>query len=299
MSQHTVDIRDEPTACQWSSQGLRLNYLDWGNAQAPLLLLLHGNGDHARSWDATAQRLRNHWHVITPDWRGHGDSQWSPDGAYFTSYFVMELADLMEHLNAQAASIVAHSFGGVVALRYAAMFPERVQQLVIVDGHGPSADARQRWAEEGDVARTRNWIEKRRLIAARPTRVLPSLEHAAKRFMQDNKRLSHANAERLAQHAVKAVNGGFAWKRDPLTRVFAPEDFTQETGEVWRHVTAPTLFLYAEDSWKFTPAVRQLEAHFAKAQGFVFESAGHWLHHDQFDQFIGVVTDFLSPPTDS
>ncbi len=52
----------------------------------------------ARSWDVAARALSAEWHVIAPDWRGHGDSQWSPDGAYSTPYFVMELADLIDLL---------------------------------------------------------------------------------------------------------------------------------------------------------------------------------------------------------
>src|SRR5215475_1558263 len=71
-----------PTTHSFISQRLRLRYVDWGNPDAPPLILLHGGRDHSRSWDWTAQELRAKWHVIAPDLRGHGDSDWSADGDY-------------------------------------------------------------------------------------------------------------------------------------------------------------------------------------------------------------------------
>ena len=67
----------QPVSRVFTSQGLDLHYLDWGNDGAPLLLLLHGSRDHARSWDWTARALRHQWHVIAPDLRGHGTESWS------------------------------------------------------------------------------------------------------------------------------------------------------------------------------------------------------------------------------
>ncbi len=293
MSVASPPSSDEPASRRWTSQGLALNYHDWGNPGAPVLLLLHGNGDQARSWDAAAKALSGEWHVIAPDWRGHGDSQWSPDGAYATAYFVMELADLIDYLNVQRVAIVAHSFGGVVALRYAAMFPERVHKLVVVDGHGPPDSARERWSRQGDAARTREWIEKRRQLASREPSDMPSIEEAARRLQKNRPRLSDTGAQALARHAVKPTETGFAWKRDPLVGAFLPEDFAQETGEVWQRITAGTLFLYARESWKYEHEVRELERHFRDATGYVFENAGHWLHHDQPDEFFRVVGEFL------
>ncbi|NLY59590.1 MAG: alpha/beta fold hydrolase [Gammaproteobacteria bacterium] len=73
---------DVPQHCFYHSRGLRLHYLDWGNPQAPLLILVHGGLEHARVWDQLAQQLRADRHVVVPDLRGHGDSDWSGGGAY-------------------------------------------------------------------------------------------------------------------------------------------------------------------------------------------------------------------------
>src|SRR6516164_886165 len=71
-----------PTSRIYFSQRLRLHYVDWGNPGAPPVILLHGCRDHCRNWDWVATALRRDWHVLAPDLRGHGDSQWSPDGSY-------------------------------------------------------------------------------------------------------------------------------------------------------------------------------------------------------------------------
>ena len=90
----TLDGMPGPTSRIFFSQRLRLHYVDWGNPDAPPLLLIHGGRDHCRNWDWMAQALRQDWHVIGPDLRGHGDSQWSPDGNYSMSGYIYDLAQL-------------------------------------------------------------------------------------------------------------------------------------------------------------------------------------------------------------
>src|SRR5205085_2757862 len=79
-----------PTSRIYFSQRLRLHYVDWGNPTAPPLLLVHGGRDHCRNWDWVASALRRDWHVLAPDLRGHGDSQWPPDGNYSTAADALE-----------------------------------------------------------------------------------------------------------------------------------------------------------------------------------------------------------------
>ncbi len=71
-----------PVSRIYFSQRLRMHYVDWGNEQAPPLILLHGGRDHCRSWDWVAATLRSDFHVIAPDLRGHGNSEWSASGHY-------------------------------------------------------------------------------------------------------------------------------------------------------------------------------------------------------------------------
>jgi pimeloyl-ACP methyl ester carboxylesterase len=121
----------EPASRTYLSQGLRLHYLDWGNPGAPLLLLVHGISDHARSWDQTARALCREWHVVTPDLRGHGDSAWSPDKSYLNSCYLVDIANLMASLPHERTAVVAHSLGGNIMARHTAIFPDQVAKLVL------------------------------------------------------------------------------------------------------------------------------------------------------------------------
>ena len=64
-----------PNSHTYFSQRLRLHYVDWGNEQAPPLLLVHGGRDHCRNWDWVAEALRDDYHIIAPDLRGYGDTE--------------------------------------------------------------------------------------------------------------------------------------------------------------------------------------------------------------------------------
>ena len=127
-----------PTSNSFISQRLKLHYVDWGNRGAPPLLLVHGGRDHCRNWDWVADKLRNRYHIIAPDLRGHGDSAWSPDGNYAMDGFVYDLAQLIHQLDLGPISIVAHSMGGNIALRYTGLYPQNVRKLVAIEGLGPS-----------------------------------------------------------------------------------------------------------------------------------------------------------------
>jgi pimeloyl-ACP methyl ester carboxylesterase len=201
----------EPVCRTLTSQGLKLNYVDWGNEGAPLLLLIHGMRDHARSWDWTARALRDRWHVVAPDLRGHGDSQWSPDGAYLSPFHVLDIVDLIETLGREQVTIIGHSYGGNVSARYAAIFPQRVRKLVLVDGLGASVEVLAKWTEYGQVERTRDWIEKRRETAARKPRRFGTLEEAVRRMAAANQHLSEDQARHLAVHGIPiTARAGYA-----------------------------------------------------------------------------------------
>jgi pimeloyl-ACP methyl ester carboxylesterase len=283
----------EPVSRTHLSQGLELHYLDWGNEGAPLLLLVHGMWDHARSWDWTARALRSRWHVIAPDLRGHGDSQWSSDGAYLHAFHALDIADLIETLEGQQVTLVGHSFGGNVCGRYAALFPERVRKLVMVDSLGPSANVLAGWAEQGPVKRTREWIERRREVAIRTPRRFATIAVAAGRMIAANRHLSEDRARHLAQHGVRLHDDGYGWKYDPRMGTFLPEDFAVDTTAFWRAITAPTLLCWSTESWTTNPEVDGCAAHFRNHRVVVFEKAGHWLHHDQFDAFLALLNEFL------
>jgi len=284
-----------PTSQSFISQRLRLHYAEWGDPSAPPLLLVHGGRDHCRSWDWTAQEFVKDWRVIAVDLRGHGDSAWSPDGDYTMQSWVYDLAQLVHQLKVAPVTIVAHSLGGNIALRYTGLYPENVKKLVAIEGLGPSPkmmaerDAlpvRERW---------RKWIDDRRAVAGRMQKRYASIEDALARMKAENAYLTDAQARHLTVHgAMQNEDGTYSWKFDPYLHVFPVLDMPQSAIEqVWAAITCPTLLCYGENSWASNPETDGRLRHFSSARVVRFADAGHWLHHDQFDRFIAELRAFL------
>ncbi len=284
-----------PTSHYFVSQRLRLHYADWGNRAAPLLLLLHGGRDHCRSWDWTAEQLRRDWHVIAPDVRGHGDSAWSPDGNYAMDAMVYDLAQLVHQLDANPVTIVAHSMGGNIAIRYTGLYPDTVRKLVAIEGLGPSPDFMAQREAVPFPDRWRKWIADKRQAAGRLPKRYPTLEAALERMQSENAYLTAEQARHLTVHGVnRNEDGSWSWKFDNHLNVWPIFDMPQAHIEaLWRAITCPVLMLYGSDSWASNPEKDGRIRHFATASVKEYDRAGHWLHHDQFDRFIADLRDFL------
>ena len=137
----------EPADRFYESQGLRLHYADWGNESAPPLILIHGGLDHCRNWDAIATSLRSRFHVIAPDLRGHGDSDWARGSSYSLSDNVYDLSRLLRHAGLKDAAIVGHSMGGLAVSAVAQQVPNRIMGLVMGDtAFGFRTAALSQWA---------------------------------------------------------------------------------------------------------------------------------------------------------
>src|SRR6266851_4620592 len=127
-----------PTSHLYYSQRLKLHYVDWGNHDKPLAILLHGGRDHCRSWDFVALALRNHFHVVAVDLRGHGDSDWAIGGSYSITDHVLDVGQLVNALEPrEPVVLIGHSLGAGVALQRAGVFPESVGACVAIEGLGP------------------------------------------------------------------------------------------------------------------------------------------------------------------
>ncbi len=288
-------MRHGPTSNSFTSQRLRLHYVDWGNAGKPTLLLVHGGRDHCRSWDWVAEQLCADWHIVAPDLRGHGDSQWSPDGTYETTAFVYDLAQLVHQLDVGPVTIVAHSLGGNVALRYTGLYPEMVRKLVAIEGMGPSPKLMAERAAVPFADRWRKWIADKRAAAGRLPKRYATLDDALARMQAENAYLTDEQARHLTVQGMnRNEDGSWSWKFDNHLNVWPFTDIAPaEMASLWEAITCPTLLLYGANSWASNPEKDGRIEHFRNARVVEFENAGHWLHHDQFDRFMAELHGFL------
>ncbi len=281
-----------PTSHYYYSQRLKLHYVDWGNPQKPPLLLVHGGRDHCRNWDWVARELRRDWHLIAPDLRGHGDSQWACGGSYALIDYTLDVAQLLDALQVFPITIVGHSLGGSVALQYAGTFPERVSRVVAIEGLGPPPYLLR---ETPAQVRMQQWIAEMQALATRHPRRYSSLEEAVARMREANPRLTPAQAYHLTVHGVnRNEDGTYTWKFDNYVRAASPYLFNmREARALWSEITCPTLLIRGTESWASDPEEDGRASAFRNYRLVNIEKAGHWVHHDQLDRFLEEVRAFL------
>lgn len=282
-----------PTSHYFYSQRLKLHYVDWGNPDKPLLLLIHGGRDHCRNWDWVAQQLRHDFHIIAPDLRGHGDSQWSIGGAYAMIDYTLDVAQLLSALQVFPVTIIGHSLGGSIALQYTGVYPDRVAKVVAIEGLGPPP-----WMIKKSPPHERmaTWIAEMQALAQRHPHRYHSLDEAIARMREANPHLSPERAHQLTVHGCyRDEDGTYLWKFDNYVRAASPYLFNMEDArELWGRITCPVLLLRGTESWASDPEKDGRASAFRDYTFHNIERAGHWVHHDQLDKFLDLVRQFLS-----
>lgn len=280
-----------PQSRFYESHGLRLHYADWGNADAPPLILVHGGRDHCRSWDAIARSLQPHFHVIAPDLRGHGDSDWTKGGSYALTEYVYDLAQLVRSIAASDVTLIGHSMGGMVSLIFSGAFPELVSKLVVLDGVTMLPDSPKPPVHE----RISRWVGQLDRLHDRTPRRYATIEDAAAQMVPHNKRLSRDLALHLATHGARRnADGTYSWKFDPYQRASAPHRlWPDDHVALWSRIACPTLLLNAGESFLAGARSAGLERYFQQARIETIAGAGHWLQHDKPEEVLSEIRKFL------
>jgi esterase len=111
---------------------MRFHYLDWGGNGHPILFL-HGGGINAHTWDVVCLMLRERYHCIALDQRGHGDSEWSPAIDYGVATQVGDVEGFIEKLGLANPVLVGQSMGGLNSIAYSIRHSAKMKGLVVVD----------------------------------------------------------------------------------------------------------------------------------------------------------------------
>ncbi len=281
----------DPTQHFFESQRLRLSYWDWGNADAPPMVLVHGGRDHSRAWDRIAEAFRDDYHVVAPDLRGHGDSDWALGSQYGLPDFIPDLVRLIEIVGGPA-TVVAHSFGGQVSTITAGTYPELFAAFIAIEGTSSLQPAE---FPEMSPAWMREWSERVRGFEKPSFRVYKTVDEAAQRIAEANPRLPADFVPDIARYAVKPVEGGYVWKFDNWVHGRTSMEIRRdERVQFWRAIPCPTLLFYGDEShiaFRVSPDAYQ---HFPNARAVTVPGAGHWVHHDQPALVIEEMRKFLA-----
>jgi lipase len=111
---------------------MRLHVHEWGDADAPPVVCLHGVTAHGERFKQLAEeRWAARFHVLAPDLRGHGRSGWDPPWTFATH--VADLIETIDDLGLERPDWVGHSWGGRLILELAARRPERIGRVALLD----------------------------------------------------------------------------------------------------------------------------------------------------------------------
>ena len=278
----------------YGARRLKLSFLEWGRNNNPVLILLHGGLESARSWDRLASRMCRDWRIIVPDLRGHGDSDWALGGAYGVLDYVSDIAALLHLLKIDRTAIAGHSLGGAVALQLAALYPERVERVCAIEGLRPVPQSR--IDEENErIAELRRWCDDLVNLNDRSERVYLDVEAAAAHLQASDPRMPPGTAYHAALTNTRSTDGGICWKYDLQLRQFTSIERTApEPSAFWKLVRCPTLLVYGAESWAVNPEKDGRGSYFANAEVVTVPDAGHNVQHHQPDIFHELLTGFLS-----
>ena len=275
-------VENEPVDRFVEVNGINLHYLEWGNTDRPTILMLHGISQQAHSWDFISLPLSVDYRVIALDQRGHGDSDWSPNGNYSTDIYVGDIEGFVGAMGLQNFHLMGHSMGGRNSLAWASGRPGVLKSLTIVDT-GPETQRR-----------GQNRIQQFRELPDE----LDTLDEFASRVMEYTGRNREQTMGALKYSIRQRQDGKWTWKYDQAMRVSgfrAPTWTPEQLWDGWRKIDCPALVVRGARSDIFADEtmVRMAEEH-PDCTTVTVENAGHLVQGDNPPDFLAAVRGLLS-----
>jgi pimeloyl-ACP methyl ester carboxylesterase len=231
--------KTQPKSERVTVGGLQLHYLDWGNPTAPPLVCVHGYTGSAGAFNGFARHFRDRFHIIALDVRGHGESEWSPGGAYTYRDQAGDLAAFVDRLGLDRFILLGTSMGGIIAMTYAMEHGQRLRALLLNDV-GPEV-------ERGSQRITQ-------MVGSRPNE-FATLD-AAMAWRRDTSPVvagrNAADQRELARGVLRQrPDGKWGWKLDPAyirQRIESGAPIRPDLWPALAQLACPTLVVWGTDS---------------------------------------------------
>lgn len=253
----------------------QLHYKRYGAGEP--LIILHGLFGCWDNWHPVAKDLSRRFCVCVPDLRNHGRSFHSERFDY--DVMADDIRRLMDDLGVRRASLLGHSMGGKVALRFAALFPERLERLIVVDTtHRASRPVH----AEAVEALSRLDVTSLTRLKDAEGRLRPAIPDPAVRLF-------------LLKNLEHLQDGSYRWKVN-LDAIRLSLDIICGPVAV-RGTLAPCLFIRGGRSDHISnadwPEIMRI---FPQAKLATIPHAGHWVHVDEPRGFLQAVNEFMKLP---
>jgi epoxide hydrolase 4 len=291
-----MSIQESPAAFRHehvSTNGITLHTVQAGDAGGPLVILLHGFPEFWYGWRHQIAPLATAgYRVWAPDQRGYGESS-KPRriSAYRIDRLAEDVLGLMDAAGRERAHLVGHDWGGAVAWRVAALHPQRVERLAILNCPHPRVMTQNLTRNAGQAARSSYvfFFQLPRL----PELLLGAHEHALlARSLRRSSRPGTFSDEELARYRE-------AWSQPGALRAMVNWYRALRFGAGGRggggRITVPTLILWGERDRFLAPELAEQSLAMCDSGRLVrLQSATHWLQHEEPERITQALLGFLS-----
>jgi esterase len=263
---------------------LRFRYLDWGNEGLRPLLFLHGGALTAHTWDLCCLALRDEFHCIALDQRGHGDSDWAPDADYSIGAQREDIRGFIDTLGLDRFVLAGMSMGAINALAFAIQYPERLSHLVLIDA-GPEV-------RRPGSRRIRDFVN--------GSSKQETLEEIIERALTFNPRRDPLILRRSLMHNLRRQSDGtWSWKYDRkrFQQMDREAHAAERRGlaEGLAKVTCPTLVVRGAESDVFHDEdAERLAQRLPDGRWVKIPHAGHTVQGDNPKDLAAALRDFLA-----
>ena len=291
MNTHYTAVRT-PNRRDVELRGVHHVLTEWGDADADLVVYLHGWGDTGSSFQFVVDALPDDWRVVAPDWRGFGHSGRNLSSYWFPDYLA-DLDSLLQILSPdEPVRLIGHSMGANVAGLYAGAMPERISRLVNLEGFG-LRDSQ----PEDAPGRYREWIS--RLREEPRFRRFRDIDALASHIRQRSPKLGEERARFVAECWSDADDGERVILADPKHKLPNPVLYRRaEAQACWHNISAPVLQVVGDRSpymdWLGgDDGEPHVDLGVVNAETLVLKDIGHMLHFEAPEQVAEAIDRFL------
>lgn len=265
------------------ARGVRLAGDTWGDPRDPLVVLQHGGGQTRHAWKHTGQQLgASGYYAVSFDSRGHGDSDWAPDGDYTEDAMVEDLLCVVAAVGGSKPALIGASLGGITSMIAAGESHLDVSALIVVDV-APRIESR-------GVERIH------RFMTGRPEGFASLDEVADAISAYQPHRPRPSSLDGLAKNLRIGADGRYRWHWDPRFRpdLRDPVEREPRLSECVRALTAPTLLVRgAKSDVLSAKSVEHFLTLCPHAQTIDVAGAAHMVAGDRNDLFGDALREFL------
>ena len=274
-----------PSAFVILNDGARVHYRERGPQDAPVLMLLHGSNSSLLDWESWSTILSDKFRIVTVDLPGHGLTGAVPSGDYSEAGMTVFVKRFADKLGLGRFAIGGNSMGGGIAARFAEMYPDRVNHLILVDASGMKAGFGDHLPLAFRLARTP--VVNRLLLHVTPrSMVVEGLNDATVRKAV----LTDAMIDQYWDFA--RMEGT---RQATVVRFQLPED--SYVSEHTDAIKAPTLILWGEEDHLIPVAAAQAWAKAILGSKLViYPATGHLPMEEVAGESAGDVRAFLGKP---